>query len=88
MRLPCRVVMETSLRWWASLTLLLSATANRALLWGTVLAVWTVAGVSVKAARTLGIKSVRDGGTVVFTPVAFDGGAYNPLHLPLGTQGG
>jgi hypothetical protein len=36
------------------------STANRALLWGTVLAVWTVAGVSVKAARSLGIRSARD----------------------------
>ena len=29
-------------------------------MWGTVLAVWTVAGVSVKAARALGIRSVDD----------------------------
>lgn len=33
--------------------------ASRALMWGTLLAVWTVAGVSVKTAKSLGISSVR-----------------------------
>jgi len=33
--------------------------ASRALMWGTLLAVWTVAGVTVKTAKSLGISSVR-----------------------------
>ena len=43
-----------------SLRLLPDLTPSRALVWGTVLAVWVVGGVTVKAAKRMGISSVDD----------------------------